>query len=357
MQNSNSQFQILVLSVLLAVMLVIILKVGEAIIVPIFIALISVYILTTSVTALGRFPVTRYLPNILRRLLVLILFIVIIGFFGGVVIATAENLIVRAPSYQSNLENIIKQISDFLNIDSSPDWPTIRDATLGRININSLISSLFGSISSSAGTFFLVIIYAMFLMGERGTFADKLAVALPNSKNVKHTQSIIKGINTSIGNYLTVKTLINVILAALSFAILWGMDVDYALFWALIIGLLNYIPYVGSLLGVFFPVVLTVVQFGSIQVTLVVALLLIGAQTWVGNVLEPKMIGKQVNLSPFVILVALSFWSALWGISGAILAIPLTAILAIIFAAFSPTRPFAVLLAQDVSVFKDDTDV
>ena len=66
------------------------------------------------------------------------------------------------------------------------------------------------------------------------------------------------------------------------------------------------------------------------------------------------MIGKQVNLSPFVVLVALSLWAGLWGIAGAILAIPLTSMLAIILAAFPDTRPLAVLLADDVGIFEED---
>jgi predicted PurR-regulated permease PerM len=73
------------------------------------------------------------------------------------------------------------------------------------------------------------------------------------------------------------------------------------------------------------------------------------AQTWVGNILEPRMIGRQLNLSPFVVLVALSVWSALGGLPGAILAIPMTSMLAIICAAFGPTRFVAVLLAGQPS--------
>ncbi|MBX8828025.1 AI-2E family transporter, partial [Ochrobactrum sp. SFR4] len=93
---------------------------------------------------------------------------------------------------------------------------------------------------------------------------------------------------------------------------LWLMDIEYALFWALTIGVLNYIPYVGSMLGVIFPVAFSIVQFGSIPTTLITGALLIAAQMWVGNALEPRMIGRKLNMSPFVVLVALSLFSALW---------------------------------------------
>jgi predicted PurR-regulated permease PerM len=105
---------------------------------------------------------------------------------------------------------------------------------------------------------------------------------------------------------------------------------------------------VGSIVGVALPVILSLAQFGSLGTTALLGTLLIGAQTYVGNILEPRVIGKQLNLSPFVVLVALAVWSSLWGLPGAILAIPLTAMVAIICDAFPQTRFVAVLLANDV---------
>src|SRR5690606_2465253 len=78
----------------------------------------------------------------------------------------------------------------------------------------------------------------------------------------------------------------------------------------------------------------------------VLAALLLVAQLVSDNVLEPKLFSRQLNLSPFVIIVALSFWSALWGLPGAILAIPITSMLAIICDAFPATRFIAIFLAE-----------
>jgi predicted PurR-regulated permease PerM len=122
-----------------------------------------------------------------------------------------------------------------------------------------------------------------------------------------------------------------------------------------VIGLFNYIPYVGSIIGVALPVLLSLAQFGSLGTTAVLGALLIAAQTYVGNILEPRVIGRQLNLSPFVVLVALSVWTAIWGLPGAILAIPLTAMLAIICDAFGPTRFVAVLLADKVEPGVEDS--
>jgi AI-2 transport protein TqsA len=93
-------------------------------------------------------------------------------------------------------------------------------------------------------------------------------------------------------------------------------------------------------------VILSLGQFASLQTTLILLAMLVAAQTWVGNVLEPRWIGRQLNMSPFVVLVALSVWGALWGIPGAILAIPMTSILIIVTSNFESTHFIAVLLSE-----------
>ena len=350
MQRSNltaaEQFQKLVNVSVFAVLIGFLLIVGKSILLPILVAVISVYILITASDWLGRQPVVGALPGWARRTLVLLGFIVAIIALTGVIIATAEELIEEIPNYQENLKLLATKVLVSLGRDVPADWSIVWQNTVGEIDIQSLAGSALGSLSSLGGVVFMVVIYAMFLMGERASFAQKFAIALPGEGGAR-LHSIVVSINHSIGDYLSIKTLINVILASISFAVMWLFGVDFALFWAILIGLLNYIPFIGSLIGVMFPVLLTVAQFGSVQTTLSVMALLTAAQLWVGNGLEPRMIGKKVNLSPFVVLVSLSLWTSLWGVAGSILAIPLTSILAIIFRHFDGTRPFAVLLSDD----------
>jgi AI-2 transport protein TqsA len=340
------QFHTLVHISVFAVLVGYLLIIGKSLLLPIFVAVISVYILTAASDWLGRQPGVGALPGWARRALVLLGFIVAILALTSVIIATADQLIEAIPSYQKNLQTLATTVLQTFGRDVPADWSIVWQNTLGQIELQSIATSALGSLSALAGVIFLVLIYAMFLMGERAGFAQKISLALPETSGAQ-LHSIIASINQSIGDYLSIKTLINAILASISYAVMWVFDVDFALFWAILIGLLNYIPFIGSLIGVVFPVLLTIAQFGSIQTTLGVLALLTAAQLWVGNALEPRLIGKKVNLSPFVVLVSLSVWTALWGVAGSILAIPLTAILAIIFGHFSATRPIAVLLSDD----------
>ena len=211
-----------------------------------------------------------------------------------------------------------------------------------------IINTALLNVSSVGASLFLVIVYSAFLLTERGTFAAKLSAAMKNPGDAENAEAMIRDINGRIGDYLAIKTLVNIILGTISFAILWALDIDFPLFWALLIALLNYIPYFGSLLAVTFPVLLSILQFGDLKWTLLLAVLLTIAQMVVGNILEPRLIGRRVNLSPFVVLVSLAVWSTLWGLPGALLAVPLTSMLTIVLSAFAPTRPFAILMADRV---------
>ncbi|MCP2041527.1 putative PurR-regulated permease PerM [Neisseria sp. HSC-16F19] len=349
----RNKLQTIVYLLLLVILGGWLLHIGQSLLIPIITALISVYILVAATDKLGTLPGFRHLPEWLRRLLVLVVFLAVSALLLAVVIATGEQMVAAAPKYQHNLQNMVGNIAAQLGLESLPDWRSVRAATLAKINLQAVLGGVLGSVGSLLGLGMMVVIYAAFLMGERGSFAHKLEVAFPG-EDARRTRQVMTEVNRKIGTYLATKTLINLILGVLSWLVLWFFGVDFAVFWALLIALLNYIPYVGSILGVVFPVVLSLAQFGSLATTLWLTAWLTAAQFSVGNILEPKMIGKQVNLSPFVVLVALSVWSSLWGIAGAILAIPLTSVIAIVCAVSPTSRPLAVLLVDDVDAWAED---
>ena len=139
----------------------------------------------------------------------------------------------------------------------------------------------------------------------------------------------------------------SLVTAALSWAVLALIGCQNASFWALVIFMLNFIPVVGSLLSVVFPALLVLVQFGSFGPFFASLILLTAIQIGVSNVLEPRLMGSSLNLSPMAILVALAVWGGLWGVAGMFLCVPITVIVMIVCAHFQSTRPMAVLLSAD----------
>jgi predicted PurR-regulated permease PerM len=342
----NASFLNLVLAVILVIAVGWLLAVGRGILLPIVTAVISVYVMTSTSEALARLPLLKRAPPVLLRALVLTAFTIAIISFAIVVAATVRQIGAVLPTYEANLNALLEGLAAQLDLEAQTLWAQIRAVTIDRIDLQRLVLSVLSSFTSVGITVFLVVIYAGFLIAERGAFPKKVAAALEDSAKAEATLRVVTDINAQISQYLAVKTLINLILGMISFGILWTVGVDFALFWAITIALLNYIPYVGSYLGVAFPVILSLGQFASVQTTLILLALLVAAQTYVGNVLEPRWIGRQLNMSPFVVLVALSVWGALWGVPGAILAIPMTSILIIVTSSFPATRFIAIMLSE-----------
>jgi AI-2 transport protein TqsA len=139
---------------------------------------------------------------------------------------------------------------------------------------------------------------------------------------------------------------VNLISAALSFVILFFAGIDSPLFWAFLIFLLNFIPVIGMLIGTLFPAIFSLIQFGEFTPPLLLFFSIGTIQFAVGNVIEPRIMGNSLNISPLVAIVALAFWGTLWGITGMFLSVPITVIMIIVCSQFPKTRPVAILLSE-----------
>ncbi|MFA3783255.1 AI-2E family transporter [Melioribacteraceae bacterium 4301-Me] len=144
-----------------------------------------------------------------------------------------------------------------------------------------------------------------------------------------------KDITEQVQRYITTKFLISLITGSLIGIVLWVFGVEFAIIWAVLSVLLNFIPNIGSALAVILASLMTLVQFESISYTLIVAVFLILIQNLMGNVVEPKIFGDRLGLNPIVILLSLLIWGYLWGIVGMFLSVPLTAIIKIIISSSS----------------------
>lgn len=320
--------------------------IGKPVLLPILAAVISVYVLSNAAASLGRLPVLSRLPEWARRTLILIAFAVAVLLLFVLVFNNLARVAAELPRYQSNLDELVTRAADLLGIEGEQIWENLRRATFDRINTGSLIAPALLSLRGFGTTLFLLVLYAAFFMAERSILARKLVIAAGSQEAGDHALYVLARINERIGRYLFVKTTVNVILGGISLGIMLLLGIEFALFWAVLIAFLNYIPYIGSLLGVLAPVLLSLAQFGTLWMAGVVLVSLTAAQIVVGAYLEPRMMGRAFNLSPLVVLIALAFWSTLWGLPGALLAVPMTASLVLILAEFRTTRPIAVMLSS-----------
>lgn len=344
-------FRNLVLGVLLAIMIGWVLAIGRGVILPVVASLILAYIVLGLAELVARIPaVGPHIPAPVRHLAAVLVIGAALFALMSLILSNVGQVVALAPDYQQRLLATIQSVATRMGVETEPTWETLRRDVLGEINVQQVLGTTVASLSSFVATFAIVLVYAGFLLTETGAFARKIARLSDDPGKVAHIRQVIGDINRRIGTYLVMKTGINVLLGLVSYAIMRVAGIEFAGFWALMIGLFNYIPYLGSFLGVLFPVSLAVLQFGELWPVLMIALALSAAQMLVGNFVEPWLMGNSLNLSPFVILVSLVVWSSIWGMAGAILAVPITAILVIVLSEFRGTRPIAVLLSRDGNV-------
>ncbi len=324
-----------------------VLHVGKAIFVPAVLGAVIVYVVVGLAHALGRLPgVGPALPLQLRYLFS-IAAIGLVGFlFTYLVMANKERALALAPQYQQSLLAAIQRVAVQFGFETEPTWATLRQELLAQIDLQRLFGSLLASVGSIVLTLVVVLLYATFLLLERRTFEAKLANLSDDPARVARIRQVIEAINRRIGSYLALKTLISLLLGLVSYGVMRLFGLEFAALWAVLTGFLNFVPYVGSVLGVVLPVLMTLVQFEDLGLVLTMLLSLTTVQFVIGNFLDPYVMGNSLNLSPFAILISLAVWSELWGVPGAFLAVPITAILTIVFSEFPGTRPIAVLLSR-----------
>ncbi len=327
-----------------------ILWIGKPVLLPVLAAVISVYILLTAAASMERLPVLGRLPPWARRAMILIVFAFVAILLFILVINNLAQVAAALPRYESKLELLVTRNASLLGIEDEPTWENLRKVTLDQLDFRSWIAPALLSLRSFGITLFLVVLYASFFIAERGAMARKVVLAMGGEEEGARAISLLSRINERIGQYLFVKTVLNVLLGAISFAIMLLLGIEFALFWAVLIAFLNYIPYIGSLIGVILPVLLSLAQFGTLGMAGAVMVSLTAAQVFVGAFLEPRMMGRAFNLSPFVVLLALAFWSTLWGVPGALLSVPLTASLVLVLAEIKTVRPIAILLSANGKV-------
>ena len=331
---------------------------GKSLLIPFVIAVLVWYIIVTLSHWIGEFKlVKKYLPDWAKTLISTIVIGIVLLFVGGLIAENAQEMVNALPRYQANLESLINRTEKSLHFDLSgalnlPDFkkgPNLGNSIRSmfeKVNISKLISGLVSTLSGIAGNTFLIGIYVVFIFFEQAVFDRKIRALFPQEDRYKQFGSVIESINEAIRAYFSVKLTVSLITAVASYLLMAMIGLDFAIFWAFLIFLLNFIPNIGSLIATVFPAVIALLQYDTFAPFLIILLGVGSIQLIVGNFIEPRMMGSSLNISSLVVILALSLWGALWGIAGMILCVPITVILMIIFAQFPATRPIAILLSE-----------
>jgi len=259
---------------------------------------------------------------------------------------TAGSVVDQAPRYGKRLDEIFDWAggligNEDLSIDSFVASLELED------KVKSGLAGFAGSVQGVVSNFATIAIYVAFLFAAQSTFPKKMDDLFPEKSAHDQAAKVFARIRASIEKYIGVQTIISLIQTVISYVIMAALGLENALFWALVIFILNYIPIVGGLAAIVLPVIFGLVQFETLTPIIILASGLFGAQFIIGNTIQPKMMGDSMNLSALVVILSLTLWYAMWGGVGAFLSAPLTVIIMIVLAQFPTTRWIAVLLSAD----------
>lgn len=322
------------------------LYVGRTIVLPLVVAAMLTYVLVGAAQALRRTRFFARLPIWVAYLTVLVIAGLSLTLIVVVAVQNLRQIALAVPQNKTIILETVQRITSGLGFTDTPTWDTLRAITLDRIDLTALSLGVVSWMAAIAGYTVLILTYVAFMVAERGPLQRRIDLILPDDAERGAARAVFDRINDQIVRYLSTKTFINALLGVISYALMLVLGIENAVFWAFMIALLNYIPYVGSLLGVGIVVVYILVIFGDLGWAFGTLVLLTVAQVYVGNWLEPRLMSRSLDLSPLVVLVALVVWSGIWGVPGAIIAVPMTSVVLIVLSAFEGTRFIPALLSS-----------
>lgn len=329
-------------SVVLFVLIIYLLEKFRDILQPLAIALFLGFLMHP----VHRWLVQRRIPSMPAYGVILVLVALGLSAIGSIMYANIAQAATRAPIYESRLEDKIINFTKYL----PEDAVDLEAGFLRRINIGSdqLIAGArasLGPVRDFTSLTGLTLLYLLFLIAEKVGVPSRLRLALGEEQG-NHVLLIVESITQAISQYIAVKTLVSALAGFLSYLVLATVGVELAATWGILIFLFNYIPYLGSLIAVALPIVLTFLQYDEVWIGIIVTICLVGIQQAIGTWIEPRMAGQRLDVSPILIVLSLAFWWSIWGLVGAILAVPLLVIVKIILDNIDATKPMATLISN-----------
>ncbi len=287
--------------------------------------------IATVVSPVVDFQVVRWrMPSWIAITSTLLLVLAIMALLGVVLIVAVQTIVQVAGEYSEQVVELAKRLLAELNARHiQVDQARISGELESRLP--GIITQAAGTVSALLSSGFLIVIFVVFLLVGRN----------PHERRI----GIYAEIEATIRGYIATKTAISAVAGVLVWLILWSLGLRMALLFGLLAFLLNYIPNIGSIIATVLPIPIAATQFNDPWHVLAVVSLPGVVHITIGNFIEPRLMGRGLELHPVTVLLALAFWGLLWGVIGMVLAVPIVATLRIVLSRFATTRSLGNLLA------------
>ncbi|MDY0009873.1 MAG: AI-2E family transporter [Bdellovibrionales bacterium] len=330
------------------VLVIYVCKIGKGVIIPFVVAFFLWYLINavTRFFSLARVWKGKPFPRPVRLFAAIVSLTVLIGVVSYLVRGNIDDVVREAPKFQSSFEKILGDAAVRLGMDHQPTLSELVELAKKYVDIGQMIRSFAGMMTGLAGKTAVIVLFIALLLYEQRFFAQKIRRMVGTRAVTAQMHRILKVVDVKIQRYVGVKALVSALDSFLTFVILSFYAVDFAAFWGIMAFFLHFIPYAGSFVAISMPVIIALIQFGDLQTCLLVLATLCISHAFLGHILDPYLMGNNLNLSPIFIITNLAMWAMIWGVPGMFLAIPILAVFSIVLEQFKGTRPIAVLLSK-----------
>ena len=338
-----------VLVTLLVIVFLAVLKVTGSVSINLVLALLIFFFIIPLVSFLER----KHVPQTLVSFIAIMMVIVVFATASWFIAYVAELLVTNLPAYADKMDKFDAMLMSFLG-----RWINVpEESTISSFFNIDWVGVVMPMLRSISGTAFdvlknslIMIIFVSFLIIERHTIVPKIELAVAKD-NQQQAVSILDKCNRQVSKYLGIKFLISLLTGILFYVVAKIAKLDFASIWGVLAVIMNFIPTFGSIIITALIILMAMVQYLPMWTPIIfVSVFSVAIQFVLGNIVEPRIQGNQLNLSPFVIIVAVSVFGYIWGFVGMFLAVPLLSIIVIVMSNFKATRGIAVMLSSPESL-------
>jgi len=339
MYKELKENQILTAMMVVTMLVIIIagLKAASELLTPLILALF----LATLSASLINYLVKRGVPKFLSWVSVLIFIVGFIVVLGLMVSASANEFASKLPTYMEKLDLIIDQSMLSLGLSTEIDTEHFKNIYHPGYLLNYTVSaaSRVGEVLSEG---FLIVLTVIFMLIQRHSFVDKVKYLTEDDAAYSHFKKVTK----LIDHYFLILTLFSTLTGITVYVALVLLNIDFALMWALAAFFLNFIPNIGSIIAAAPPILIALIEHDPIHAAIVASVYLLINLVY-GTMLQPRYIGKGLDLSILVVFLSLVFWGWIFGPVGMFLSVPITIMFKILFESSEKTQWIAVMLGSE----------
>lgn len=312
---------------------------AQAIVVPILLSMFISLVAARPLLWLQR----RGIPNPLAVLIIVSGILLVLVLIGGLVGTSIADFTSRVPYYQERLD---EQLESYLTrlglgerIGSVSDLVKQVDPSSAMDLAVNLLNGLRGLVNYG----FLIILTVVFMLLEADTLPAKLRSVAPSAESYRSFQRF----SSSLNRYLALKTAVSLVTGLIVSAWVALTGLDFPLLWGLLAFVLNYVPNIGSIIAAVPAVLLALVQYGPGR-ALLIAIGYVAINLLIGNLIEPRVMGRRLGLSTLVVFLSLISWGWVLGPVGMLLSVPLTMTVVMALESHESTRRYALMLGREI---------